>query len=72
MHYFFSPGVGAQGGNLKQVCDNAMHNSCGLLINMSRSILYANNGKEFYKYSREVCLATQLEMEVILREKKII
>ena len=71
-HFFLVPGVGAQGGDLKQVCDNAMNDSCGLLINMSRSILYANSGKEFYKYSREVCLATQAEMEVILREKKII
>ena len=71
-HFFLVPGVGAQGGDLELVCDNAINQSCGLLINMSRAILYANSGTDFATYSRKVCLKIQKKMEVILRDKKII
>ena len=71
-HFFLVPGVGAQGGDLKTVCDHALNDTCGLLVNMSRSILYANNGEQFHHYSREVCLGVEKEMEVILKEKNLI
>ncbi len=71
-HFFLVPGVGAQGGDLKTVCNNAMNDTCGVLINMSRSIIYADKSKDFYKYSREICLNTQIQMEGILKRKKII
>jgi len=71
-HFFLVPGVGAQGGDLKTVCDHAFNSICGLLINMSRSILYANKGEDFHHYSREVCLSVQKEMEAILKEKNLI
>ena len=68
-HFFLVPGVGAQGGDLKTVCDNALNDTCGLLVNMSRSVLYANSGENFHKYSREICLNIQKEMESILKDK---
>lgn len=71
-HFFLVPGVGAQGGDLKTVCDHAFNDACGLLVNMSRSVLYANNGENFYHYSRQICLNVQQEMEVILKDKNLI
>ena len=71
-HFFLVPGVGAQGGDLNIVCENALNESCGLLINMSRSILYAGSGHDFDDCSRKVCLDVQKQMETILRNKNLI
>lgn len=46
-HFFLVPGVGAQGGTVKDVCENSMTDFGGLLINASRSILYASSGTDF-------------------------
>lgn len=46
-HFLLVPGIGAQGGDLKQVCEAALTSECGLLVNASRSILYAGNGTDF-------------------------
>ncbi|MCC6818788.1 MAG: orotidine-5'-phosphate decarboxylase [Bacteroidia bacterium] len=46
-HFFLVPGVGAQGGTVKDVCDNALTDFGGLLINASRSILYASSEHDF-------------------------
>lgn len=45
--FFLVPGVGAQGGDLKGVCQHGMNANGGLLINASRSILYASPGEDF-------------------------
>lgn len=45
--FLLIPGVGAQGGDLKEVCDNGLNNEVGLLINSSRSIIYASNDTNF-------------------------
>lgn len=45
--FFLVPGVGAQGGDLAAVMKNAMNENVGLLINSSREIIYASNGKDF-------------------------
>ena len=46
-NFLLIPGVGAQGGDLKEVCDNGLNNEVGLLINSSRSIIYASNDINF-------------------------
>ena len=46
-NFLLIPGVGAQGGDLKEVCDNGLNNEVGLLINSSRSIIYASNDTNF-------------------------
>lgn len=51
-HFFLVPGVGAQGGTVKDVCDNALTNFGGLLINASRSILYASSDTDFTEKAR--------------------
>jgi orotidine-5'-phosphate decarboxylase len=46
-HFLLIPGVGAQGGSLDNVVKYGMNTDCGLLINASRSIIYASSGKDF-------------------------
>lgn len=46
-HFLLVPGIGAQGGSLADVCRYGMNAQCGLLVNASRTILYADAGKSF-------------------------
>lgn len=46
-HFLLVPGVGAQGGSLREVVAHGMNAQCGLLVNASRSILYASAGEDF-------------------------
>ena len=46
-HFFLIPGVGAQGGDLDAICAAGINDDGGLLINASRSILYAGHGTDF-------------------------
>lgn len=46
-YFFLVPGVGAQGGSLEEVVKYGMNSDCGLLINASRSIIYAGSGADF-------------------------
>lgn len=62
-HFLLVPGVGAQGGSLSDVCRYGMNADCGLLVNATRSIIYASNGEDFAERAREEALALQQEME---------
>jgi orotidine-5'-phosphate decarboxylase len=66
-NFLLVPGVGAQGGNLQDVCKYGMNNSIGLLINSSRAIIYASSAENFANYARTEALKIQQEMELILR-----
>lgn len=46
-HFYLVPGVGAQGGSLKDISEKAMIKDCGLLVNASRAVIYASNGEDF-------------------------
>jgi orotidine-5'-phosphate decarboxylase len=46
-NFLLVPGVGAQGGNLEEVSKYGMNKHCGLLVNASRSIIYASDGEDF-------------------------
>lgn len=46
-HFLLVPGVGAQGGSLEEVTKYGLNKDIGLLINASRSIIYAGNGENF-------------------------
>lgn len=54
-HFFLIPGVGAQGGSLEDVLSNAATDFGGLLINASRSIIFASSGRDFEEKAREEC-----------------
>lgn len=67
-HFFLVPGVGAQGGDLKKLSQYGMNKDCGLLVNATRSIIYASNGKDFAEKAREEALNMQKEMKVYLKD----
>lgn len=54
-HFFLIPGVGAQGGSLEDVLENAVTDFGGLLINASRSIIFASSERDFAEKAREEC-----------------
>lgn len=64
--FLLVPGVGAQGGNLQEVCKYGMSNNVGLLINSSRGIIYASNGEDFAQAAAIKSSEIQKEMEQIL------
>ncbi len=67
-HFFLVPGVGAQGGDLKEVSRQGMTRDCGLLVNSARAIIYASSGKDFSKAAGHEAARTQEEMRQYLSE----
>lgn len=61
-HFYLVPGVGAQGGSLKEISKKAMNIDCGILVNISRAIIYASAGEDFAEKAREVAKEYQVEM----------
>lgn len=68
-HFFLVPGVGAQGGSLKDVAHYGWNNNCGLLVNSSRGIIYAGAGEDFQTAVSKAAKDIQFEMAGILKEK---
>lgn len=64
--FLLVPGVGAQGGNLQDVCKYGMSENVGLLINSSRGIIYASSGEDFAAAAASKAEALQKEMAVEL------
>ncbi|GGK17808.1 orotidine 5'-phosphate decarboxylase [Yeosuana aromativorans] len=64
--FLLVPGVGAQGGNLQDVCKYGMNAQVGLLINSSRGIIYASNKVDFATVAAQKAFELQQEMQAIL------
>lgn len=64
--FLLVPGVGAQGGNLQDVCKYGMNDNVGLLINSSRGIIYASKDQDFAKAAAGRAKELQQQMEVVL------
>lgn len=64
--FLLVPGIGAQGGSLQEVCKYGINQQVGLLVNASRSIIYASQEKDFDQKARAEALKIQQEMEAIL------
>ncbi len=60
--FLLVPGVGAQGGNLADVCRYGMNDKVGLLVNSSRGIIYAGSGEDFAEKAKEEAMKIQAEM----------
>ena len=71
-HFLLVPGVGAQGGSLQEVAKYGMNDTCGLLVNSSRQIIYADDTEKFADFARNEALKVQQEMEVYLKEKGLL
>ncbi len=74
-HFLLVPGIGAQGGSLKEISERAMNADCGILVNASRAIIYASQGNDFAEKAAAVAKEYQLEMQQYLNtheQKKIL
>ncbi|HHU26196.1 MAG TPA: orotidine-5'-phosphate decarboxylase [Bacteroidales bacterium] len=67
-HFLLVPGVGAQGGSLEEVCRYGMNRECGLLVNSSRAIIYADQGAGFAQAAAEEAAKLQKEMQAMLHK----
>ncbi len=69
-HFLLVPGVGAQGGSLEEVCKYGMNSQCGLIVNSSRGIIYADSGEQFataaHAAAKEVQQAMAEQLKAIL------
>lgn len=71
-YFLLVPGIGAQGGNLETVSKIAMNNECGLLVNASRSIIYASSDRDFDSIAAQEAHTIQRQMQELLKLKGII
>jgi orotidine-5'-phosphate decarboxylase len=61
-HFYLVPGVGAQGGSLKDISEKAMNKDCGLLVNASRAVIFASSGEDFAEAASKIAKEYQQEM----------
>jgi orotidine-5'-phosphate decarboxylase len=71
-HFLLVPGIGAQGGSLEEVCKYGMNNKCGLIVNSSRGIIFADNSQNFDIVAGEKAKEIQLQMETHLSGHNLI
>ena len=65
-HFLLVPGIGAQGGSLEAVVEHGMNKQCGLIVNASRSILYAGSTKSFADSARREAEILRDKMSALL------
>ena len=65
-HFLLVPGIGAQGGSLEEVCKYGMTKDCGLIVNSSRAIIYADSTERFAEVAAEKAKETQQQMAALL------
>lgn len=61
-HFLLVPGIGAQGGSLEEVCRYGMNSTCGLIVNSSRAIIYADHTERFAQVAAEEAQKVQCQM----------
>ena len=70
-HFLLVPGYGAQGGSLEEVAEYGMNKDCGLLVNSSRGIIYADSTENFDKVAMTKSKEIQLKMDQLLSANNI-
>ena len=71
-HFLLIPGVGAQGGSLSETAKAGMNDRCGLLVNSSRGIIFADSSENFAEIAAQKAMEMQQEMALLMTEKGII
>jgi orotidine-5'-phosphate decarboxylase len=61
-HFLLVPGIGAQGGSLEEVCKYGMNSTCGLIVNSSRAIIYADKSEHFAEAAANEARKVQEQM----------
>lgn len=67
-HFLLVPGVGAQGGSLSEVVKYGMNSRCGLLVNSSRGIIYADKSEHFAETAATEAKKLQQEMQIFINQ----
>lgn len=67
-HFLLVPGVGAQGGSLEKVAEYGMNDNCGLIVNSSRGIIYADTGRYYAEAAKEEAFLLQQRMLALLEK----
>ncbi len=70
-NFLLVPGIGLQGGDLNSVCRDGLNEMCGLIVNASRSIIYASTGQDFDAKACKAASELQRQMETILNNRKL-
>ena len=70
--FILIPGVGTQGGKLKDISLNSMNENCGILVNVSRDIIYSDSSELFEDQVRKKALEYKIEMESLLIQKGLV
>ncbi|MEI6184309.1 MAG: orotidine 5'-phosphate decarboxylase / HUMPS family protein, partial [Bacteroidota bacterium] len=65
-HFLLIPGVGAQGGSLEEVAQYGLNKECGLLVNLSRAVIYASNGENYKEAAEKVAIQYVQQMKSLL------
>ncbi len=65
-NFLLVPGIGAQGGSLEDVCRYGLNDHCGLIVNSSRAILYADSSERFADAARAESKKVQEQMASFL------
>ncbi len=71
-HFLLIPGVGKQGGSLQDVAENGFNKQCGLIVNNSRAIIYADGTNHFAEKAGAKAQNLRDQMEALLYHKKLI
>lgn len=71
-HFLLVPGIGAQGGSLEEVCRYGMNSQCGLLVNSSRAIIYADHTADYAQVAGQKAHEVQQQMAAELRAHGLI
>lgn len=70
--FLLIPGLGAQGGSLTEVAENGLSDDVGLLVNSSRGVIYASQGKDYAAAAASAAHDLQAQMQTILEDKGFI
>ena len=70
-HFLLVPGIGTQGGSLDDVARYGMNEDCGIIVNSSRSIIYAGSNIDFANESRKIAKKIQYKMDALLSDRGI-
>lgn len=68
-HFLLVPGIGAQGGSLEEVCRYGMTDECGLIVNSSRAIIYADSSEQFAEVASAKAKEVQEQMAALLNKQ---
>ena len=69
-HFLLVPGIGAQGGSLEEVCKYGMTKDCGLIVNSSRAIIYADKTENFATVAAQEAKKVADQMAAVLDAAK--